>query len=52
MNDAAYGAHKGMTVQMEHTKDWDPVTDDAANGAHCVLSSFPRVSKNIKINMY
>ena len=46
MNEAVYGAHEGMTVQMEHTKDWDPVTDDTANRADCVLSSLPRVSTN------
>ena len=46
MDDIAEGAHRGMKVQMEHTKDWDPVTCDAANRAHRVLSSFPRVSNN------
>ena len=52
MDDIAEGAHQGMTVQMEHTQDWDPVMDDAANStAHHVLSSFQRVSNNY-INMY
>ena len=46
MDDIAEGAHRAMKVQMEHTKDWDPVTYDAANRAHRVLSSFPRVSNN------
>ena len=29
IDDAAYGAHQGMTVKMEHTKD--PLMDDTAN---------------------
>ena len=40
------GIHWWTTHQTNHTKDWDPVTDDAANRAHRVLGSFPRVSNN------
>ena len=35
MDDIAEGAHRGMTVQMEHTTCEDPVTDEAA-----VISEF------------
>ena len=30
MDDVAEGAHRGMTVQMEHTPYEDPLTDEAA----------------------
>ena len=30
MDDFAEGAHRGMTVQMEHTTYEDPLTDEAA----------------------
>ena len=30
MEDVAEGAHRGMTVQMEHTPCEDPLTDEAA----------------------
>ena len=30
MDDVAEGAHRGMTVQMEHTTCEDPLTDEAA----------------------
>ena len=30
MDDVAEGAHRGKTVQMEHTTYEDPLTDEAA----------------------
>ena len=30
MDEHADGAHRGMTVQMEHTPCKDPLTDEAA----------------------
>ena len=30
MDDVAEGAHREMTVQMEHTTNEDPLTDEAA----------------------
>ena len=30
MDNDAEGAHRGMTVQMEHTSCEDPLTDEAA----------------------
>ena len=30
MDDVAEGAHRGMTVQMEHTAYEDPLRDEAA----------------------
>ena len=37
MEDVAEGAHRGMTMQMEHTTCKDPLRDEAAVLSECDL---------------
>ena len=47
MDDIANGAHQGMTMQMEHTKCKDPLTDEAA-----VVSEFDFILLSLVSELY
>ena len=52
-DDHADGAHRGMTVQMEHTTCEDPLTDDAAVVSEFdLILLFSLVSLQNKLSKY